>query len=313
MKNKKIVVTGGAGFIGSHIVEELVKLGAEVVVIDNLCEGKKENLSHVINQIKFVEGDIRDFDLLIKKFEGVDYISHHAALRSVPASLEKPDLYNDVNVNGHYNVLEAARRNNVKRVVFSSSSSVYGDNKKLPLKEKYLTKPISPYAVTKALGEHYNHMFYKLFGLKTISLRYFNVMGPRQDPNSQYSGVIPLFIKKMLNNEQPTIFGDGNQTRDFTYVQNNVNANIAAFKTKKKKAFEAPINIACGNPITINNVVTKINNIIGKDIKPIYAPVRKGDILHTKGDITKAQKLLDYEVKYDFDCGLQRVVEWLKK
>lgn len=312
MKGKKVVITGGAGFIGSHIAAELVKQNADVVVIDNLCEGKRENFSEIINKIKFVEGDIRDFDLLLKEFKDIDYISHQAALRSVPGSLEKPELYNEVNVQGHYNVLEAARRNNVKRVVFAASSSAYGDNPNLPLKEEFLPQPISPYAVTKVLGENYCRMFYKLFGLKTISLRYFNVMGPKQNPNSQYAGVIPFFIKKMLNNEQPTIFGDGLQTRDFTFVQNNVEANIAAFKTNNEKAFGETINIACGNPISINELVLKINKLLNKNIKSKYLPPRKGDVLHIKGDITKAQELLNYKLKYDFDYGLQKVIEWMK-
>ena len=281
----RIIVTGGAGFIGSHISRELVKQGHEVIVIDNLFAGKIENIKDILPKIRFIKGDIRDLDLLKKEFKNADFVSHQAARRSVPESVENPYEYNDVNINGHLNVLEAARINDIKRIVFASSSSVYGEREDFPEKETDLPNPISPYAITKLAGENYCKMFYELYGLETVSLRYFNVFGPCQDPNSQYTCVIPKFIKAVLNNQQPTIYWDGEQSRDFTYVENNVLANISSFQT---------------------------NEYLGKNIKAKFELRRKGDVRNTLGDNTKAKRLLGYETKVDFRKGLKRTIEWFK-
>jgi len=312
MKGKKVVVTGGAGFIGSHIVDKLVSLGAEVTVIDNLSEGKIENIAQVKDKIRFIKGDILDFDLLKKEFKGADFVSHQAAKRSVPESVENPDPYNEVNVTGHLRVLQAARDCGVKRVVFASSSSVYGDTDKFPQEETDYPMPISPYAITKLTGEAYNKMFFELYGLETVSLRYFNVFGPRQDPSSQYACVIPKFILAVLNNKQPTIYWDGEQTRDFTFVENNANSNVLACLSKKKVGGEV-INICSGKGVTVNEILKQINEHLGTDIKAKFEPRRPGDVRHTKGEPSKAKKLLDYETTVGFKEGLAKTIEWFKE
>lgn len=303
----KIIITGGAGFIGSHITEELVRQGHKITVLDNLLTGSKQNLSNVIDKITFVHGDIRDIELLKKYFAGTDAILHQAALRSVPASLKDPLAYNDVNINGTYNVLEAARICGVKRVVFASSSSVYGDNTELPQKEHNLGTRLSPYAISKYTGEDYCRFFHKTYGLETVALRYFNVFGPKQDPNSQYAAVIPLFITKLLKNEQPTIFGDGTQTRDFTHVSNVVQANILAITAKKAPG--ESINIANGEGMSVNDLYEKIRTFLNKTIQPTYLPERTGDVKHTKADTTKQKELLGLTAT-KFDEGLKTTVEW---
>lgn len=305
----KYLVTGGAGFIGSHIVEELVKKGEEVVVIDNLFTGKLDNIRPFLSKVKFVKADIRDFDTIKNEFKGIDFVLHQAALRSVPASLKDPIAYNEVNINGLFNVLEASRINDVKKVVFASSSSVYGDAEKLPLKESFLPKPISPYAITKLAGEHYMNFFYKAYGLKTLSLRYFNVFGPRQDPNSEYSAVIPLFIKAVASGKSPIIFGDGSQSRDFTFVKNNVYANLLACE---KENATGVFNIAAGKTVTVNELLEKINQLLGKSIKGNYTAERKGDVKHTLASTTKAKKNLGFKVTASFDKGLKETVNWFK-
>ncbi|MBW2978015.1 SDR family oxidoreductase [Candidatus Woesearchaeota archaeon] len=311
LKGRKVVVTGGAGFIGSHIVDKLVSFGAEVTVIDNLYGGKIENIAHVKDKIKFIKGDILDLDLLKKEFKDADFVSHQAARRSVPESVEDPDPYNEVNVVGHLRVLQAARDCNVKRVTFASSSSVYGDTDKFPQQETDYPMPISPYAITKLTGEAYNKMFFELYGLEAVNLRYFNVFGPRQDPSSQYACVIPKFILAVLNNQEPTIYWDGEQTRDFTYVENNANANLLAFLSKQKVGGEV-INICAGQGITVNEILKQINEHLGKNIKAKFEPRRPGDVRHTKGDSIKAKKLLDYETKINFKEGLIKTIEWFK-
>jgi len=304
----KYLVTGGAGFIGSHIVEELVRKGEEVTVIDNLSFGKLENLEKVNDKINFIEGDIRNLELLQNEFEGADFILHQAALRSVPKSLEAPEEYHDVNVNGTLNVLKAALENNVKKVVFASSSSIYGDAKEFPQKETHTPNPISPYAKTKLEAEKLCKE-YSEKGIETVSLRYFNVFGPKQDPSSQYAAVIPKFITSVLNNKQPIIYGDGKQSRDFTFVKNVVNANIKACQEKINKE---TINIACQKSITINELLRKINNILGKDIQAIYDDPRPGDAKHTLADTSKQKELLKLDL-IDFDQGLKETVEWFKR
>jgi nucleoside-diphosphate-sugar epimerase len=312
MKGTKVVVTGGAGFIGSHIVEKLLELGAEVTVIDNLFAGKLENLSAVKDKIKFIKGDIRDLDLLKTEFKGADFVSHQAARRSVPESLEDPKDYHDVNINGHWNVLEAARICDVKKLVFASSSSVYGESKEFPQKETDLPMPISPYALTKLTGEHYCRMFYELYGLESVNLRYFNVFGPRQDPHSQYACVIPKFILSVLRNQQPTIYWDGEQSRDFTYVENNAIANVLAFTTKEKIRGEV-INICAGQGVTVNEILKQVNEYFGTNVEAKFEPKRPGDVRHTKGAIEKSKRLLDYETKINFEEGLKRTIGWFKE
>lgn len=314
MKDKmKYLITGGAGFIGSHLVQELVDKGEDVVVIDDLSRGDMERLSGVKDKIRFVKGNVRDLELLKKEFKGVDFVLHHAALISVPESLEKPEMYKEINVLGTKNVLEAARLNRVKRVVFSSSAAVYGDTEVLPVKESTELKPLSPYAEFKIEGEKLCREYHQKHGLKTIIFRYFNAFGPGQDPKSEYAVVIPLFIKRVLNNKTPTIYGDGEQTRDFVFVGNIVNANLLALKTENKEVFGTPINIGSGKETSVNQLLRLVNKNLGKEVKPEFAPERKGDIKRSCSDISKAEKLLGYANKYTFKQGLKKTIEWLKQ
>lgn len=308
IKGKRFAITGGAGFIGSNIVIELVKNKNEVVVIDNLLTGKLDNLTDIMDEIRFVEGDIQDLDLLKREFIDIDYVLHQAALPSVPRSVEDPIASNQNNVDGTLNVLVAARDAEVKRVVYAASSSAYGNSLSLPKKEDMKPDPLSPYAITKLVGEQYCKVFSELYGLETVSLRYFNVFGPHQDPNSQYAAVIPKFITAMLNNESPVIFGDGEQSRDFTYIQNNVNANLLACEVAG--ATGKMFNIASGKRITLNQVIATLNEIIGKNLEPIYTKPRPGDIMHSLADITLAREILGYKPRYGFEDGLKKTVEW---
>ena len=259
MSNIKFLVTGGAGFIGSNIVEDLLKRGYSTRVLDNFSTGKRENLKPFEKDIELIEGDIRSFHIVAEAVKGVDIILHQAALPSVPRSIKDPITSNEVNVVGTLNILEAAREHKVKRVVYASSSSVYGDNPELPKHEGMLPNPLSPYAVSKLAGEKYCSVFSRLYGIETVVLRYFNVFGPRQDPNSQYSAVIPLFVKAIMSDKQPTIFGDGTQSRDFTYVANVVEANILA--ATKDIESGLVMNCACHEQITLNELVLQINNL----------------------------------------------------
>jgi len=308
----KYVVTGGAGFIGSHLTQELVDQGEEVTVIDDLSTGNQQRLKNISDKIKFVNGDIRDLEFLKKEFKGVDFVLHQAALISVPESIEKKELYKEVNVTGTGNVLEAARTNKVKRVIFSSSAAVYGDTESLPVKESTELKPLSPYAEFKIKGEQMCAEYYQKHGLKTIVLRYFNVFGPEQDPESEYAVVIPLFIKKVLENKSPIIYGDGDQTRDFIYIRNIVHANMLALKTDNQEAFGNPINIGSGQEISINQLLRLVNKNLGKKIEPEFSPEREGDIRHSCSDISKAKELLGYGNKYSFEQGLKETIEWFK-
>lgn len=305
------LVTGGAGFIGSNIVEGLVNKGGKVKVVDNFSSGKKENLSSVLSKIELIEGDVRDLALLKKVLQGVDYILHQAALRSVPKSVEDPVSYNEVNVSGTLNVLLAAKEAKVKRVVFASSSSVYGETDVFPEKESHLPAPISPYAASKLAGEHYCQVFSQIYGLETVSLRYFNVFGPRQSLESQYAVVIPRFIISMLSNEPPPVHGDGKQSRDFTYIDNVVEANILA-ATAPKISGEV-FNIACGKDYAVLDLVKELNKIMGKNLKPKFTPPRPGDVPRTLADISKAKKLLKLEIKVNFNQGLEKSVGWFKE
>ncbi len=304
----KYLITGGAGFIGSNIAHELLSRGDDVRILDNFSTGRKVNIEDITGQVELVEGDIRDFWTVREAVEGVDYILHQAALPSVPRSVKNPLTSNSVNVDGTLNILEAARLAGVKRVVIASSSSVYGDTPQLPKHENMMTDPLSPYAVTKLTGEKYCKVFYELYGLETVALRYFNIFGPRQDPGSEYAAVIPKFINCFLAGKPPVVFGDGEQSRDFTFIANAVAANILACTAPK-----APgryYNIAAGGQYTLNDLIKCLQEIIGTDVKPKYQAPRKGDILHSFADINRAREELGYEVKIDFMSGLKQTVEW---
>ena len=304
------LVTGGAGFIGSNIVEELLRRGENVRVLDNFSTGKRENLAQFLDQIELIEGDIRSYHIVREAVVGVDAILHQAALPSVPRSIKDPITSNEVNVTGTLNILNAAKDAKVKRVVFASSSSVYGDNPELPKHEGMVPNPLSPYAVSKLAGEKYCGVFARIYGLETVALRYFNVFGPRQDPNSQYSAVIPRFIIAMLNDKQPVIFGDGEQSRDFTFIANIVNANILA--ATKENISSISINCACHGRVTLNELVNKINKILQKNISPIYQNERSGDIKHSFANISAAEKYLGYKPTVDFDAGLKMTIDAYK-
>ncbi|HPV15260.1 MAG TPA: SDR family oxidoreductase [Candidatus Cloacimonadota bacterium] len=304
----KYLVTGGAGFIGSNIVAELLKQGQEVVVLDNFATGKRENILPYVKNPLFtmIEGDIRSFHIVRSAVKGVDYILHQGALPSVPRSINDPITTNDVNVLGMLNILEAAKEFGVKRVVLASSSSIYGDSETLPKVEDMRVNPMSPYALTKYAQERYCQVFYKLYGLETVALRYFNVFGPNQDPTSQYSAVIPKFIRLIKNDKEPVIYGDGTQSRDFTYVENNVWANIQACTAEKAPG--EVINVACGERYTLIELVQMINKILGKNIEPKFAPDRAGDVKHSQAGIKKAKEILGYKVRVSFEEGLERTV-----
>ncbi|MCM8786771.1 MAG: SDR family oxidoreductase [Candidatus Omnitrophica bacterium] len=308
LKNKKILVTGGAGFIGSHIVDRLVKEGARVIVLDNLISGKIENIKHNLDKIKFIKKDIREDEALEEALEGVELISHQAALRSVPKSVEKPFIYHQVNVTATLKLFLKAKKMDVKRIVFASSSSVYGERTTFPQKETDLPKPISPYAATKLLAEYYAYVFSKLYNLEVVCLRYFNVFGPRQSLDDEYAVVIPKFINCLLNNQPTPIYGDGYQERDFTYIDNVVEANILALI---KKGIEGEVfNIGQGKPQSINNLAKILNKIMKKNIEAIFLPKRAGDVRKTHADISKAKKLLKWQPKIDFFTGLKKTVDW---
>lgn len=311
LENKRVLVTGGCGFIGSHIVERLLELKAEIVVLDDLSTGKLVNIQHCLDKIEFIEGDIRDEVLLEKILNNVEYISHQAALRSVPKSVDMPFDYHEVNATGTLKLYLKAKEKGVRRIVYASSSSVYGDTLIFPEKETALPQPLSPYAASKLFGEHYGCIFSRLYGIEAVSLRYFNVFGPRQSLENKYAVVIPKFITSLLGDESPPIYGDGSQERDFTYIDNIVEANILAL-TKEGLAGEV-FNIASGTPKSVNHLLEILKDITNKKhIAPVYLPPRAGDVRKTWADITKAKKLLGWEVKVDFYEGLVKTVEWFK-
>lgn len=305
IKNKKVVVTGGLGFIGSHIVEELYQ-NNEVIIVDNESTGKMENISQFMDTVTVKLGDINTINLN-EIFNGCDYVLHQAALPSVPRSIRDPIRSNEANITGTLKVLKAANDAGVKKVVFASSSSVYGDTPKLPKVETMPINPKSPYAITKATGELYCKVFEEIYELKTTALRYFNVFGPRQDPNSQYAAVIPKFITSIMKGESPTVYGDGTQSRDFTFVKNVVNANILAAESKETGNF----NIACGRRIILNDLISMINELLGKDIEPEYVDPRPGDIKHSLADINTA-KLFGYNPKDQFRTELNETIEFFR-
>lgn len=307
MKNKKVIVTGGLGFIGSHIVEKLNE-NNDVVIVDDQSTGKIENIKDLdFTKIDTTLGSIASINLE-EIFDGCDYLFHLAALTSVPKSVNDPFNTNETNITGTLKILEAAKNVKIKKVVLSSSSSVYGETEVLPISEETPLNPLSPYAVTKAAGELYCNVFTEVHELPTISLRYFNVFGPRQDPNSQYAAVIPIFIDKILKNKRPSIYGDGEQTRDFVSVKNVVEANILAAESKQTGAF----NIGLGKSITINKLFEIIKDVTGKDIEPLHKKERHGDIKHSVADISKS-KLIKYHPKNDFKKDLIETIEWFIK
>jgi UDP-glucose 4-epimerase len=304
------LVTGGAGFIGSNIAETLISKGENVRVIDNFLTGKPENMATFKDKIDFIEGDLRDLETVKKAMQGVTYVIHQAALPSVPKSVELPFESNEHNTNGTLNVLFAAKESGVKRVVYAASSSAYGDQPQSPKVETMLPMPLSPYAVNKLTGEHYCAAFHTVYGLETVALRYFNVFGPRQDPTSFYSAVIPKFITALLRNESPTIFGDGEQSRDFTYIDNIVSANLLACKAKG--AGGQMCNVACGESFTLNQLLKELQEIMGTNIDAVYDKPRIGDVKDSLADINKAKSILGFEVLVDFRDGLTKTVNWFR-
>ena len=304
------LVTGGAGFIGSHIVEELVRRGEKVRVLDNFSTGKRENLTPFLEQIELIEGDIRSYHIVREAVQGVDYILHQGALPSVPRSINDPITTNEVNVGGTLNILDAARDAGVKRVVYASSSSVYGANRELPKREDMMPQPISPYAVAKLTGEKYCHVFSRTYGLETVALRYFNVFGQRQDPQSAYSAFIPKFIVGMLEEKRLIIDGDGTQSRDFTFVKNVVAANLLAVEAEGVSG--EVFNAACGEAMSLNEVVDHIRQALGCEGDIAYGPPRSGDVPMSLADISQARARLGYEPKVPVQEGLEEVVEWFR-
>jgi len=304
------LVTGGAGFIGSNIVETLIQKGESVRVLDNCSTGKMSNLKNVMDRIEFIHGDIRDLSLVRDAVKNVDYVIHLAALASVPGSIDDPITNNDINIAGTLNILVAAKDASVKRVVYTSSSAVYGDSPESPKTESMPANPISPYAISKHTGEQYCKAFYQLYGLETVTLRYFNVFGQRQDPNSQYAAVIPIFINSFLEGRPPTIFGDGGQTRDFVFVEDVVQANRLACYAQG--AAGEIFNIGSGGRTTISSLAGAIRDLIGSHIEPVYEQERIGDVRHSQADISKAREILGYEPLADMKTGLDRTIEWFK-
>ncbi len=326
----RFLVTGGAGFIGSHIVERLLKDGHFVRILDNFSSGKEENLQGLspttenqglspkgtVPDFELIKGDIRDFNTCLKACHNIDYVLHQAALRSVPKSMTMPHEYNAVNIDGTVNILEAALKYKVKRVVLASSSSVYGDTTKFPEKETDMPLLISPYALTKLAGEYYSRVFSANYGLETVNLRYFNVFGPRQSLDDEYAVVIPKFIDCMLDGRNPPVHGTGKQSRDFTYIDNIVEANILSATKGLSPKGTVPcetFNVACGSDNSILDLVATLNKIMGKSIKSTFEPRRQGDVFRTLADISKIRSMLKYEPKVNFEDGLRKTVEWFEK
>ncbi len=313
-ENSKFLVTGGAGFIGSGLCEAILGLGYKVRCLDDLSTGKQANVDMFLSNpdYEFIKGDIKDFETCLKATEGVDFVLNQAAWGSVPRSLEMPLFYCANNIQGTLNMLEAARQNGVKKFVYASSSSVYGDEPKLPKTEGVEGNLLSPYALTKRCDEEWAKQYTMHYGLDTYGLRYFNVFGRRQDPDGAYAAVIPKFIKMLMNDEQPTINGDGKQSRDFTYIENVIEANLKACLAPHEAAGQA-FNIAYGGREYLIDIYYSLTKALGKDIEPKFGPDRKGDIKHSNADISKAEQLLGYEPEYDFATGLNEAIEWYKE
>ena len=303
------LVTGGAGFIGSHLTEELVGLGHRVRVADNLITGTRRNIEH-IRAVEFLEGDLADRQFAERAVGGMDYVLHQAAIPSVPRSVADPIASNRANIDASLNVLVAARDSGVKRLVFAGSSSAYGDLPTLPKREDMLTQPLSPYALQKLVAEQYCQMFTRLYGLETVTIRYFNVFGPRQDPGSPYSGVISLFATALLEGRRPTIYGDGEQTRDFTYVANVVDGVLRACQATSVAG--EVINVATGGRISLNRLLRAMNGLVGTNLAPIYEDARQGDVKESQADISKAQTLLGYRPIVSLEEGLTHTLDWCR-
>lgn len=312
-QNTLFLVTGGAGFIGSNLVERILEMGYRVRVLDNFSTGKEENIQPFYTNPNFelIRGDLRSTDDCFRACDGADYVLHQGALGSVPRSINDPQTSNDVNVSGTLNMLVAARDKKVKRFVYASSSSVYGDDPNLPKVEGREGKPLSPYAITKKVCELYGKNFYEIYGLPTVGLRYFNVFGRRQNPHSVYAAVIPIFVKHLMNNEAPTIHGNGMQSRDFSYIENVIEANLLACLAGES-AFGEIFNIAYGGRTYLIDVYKAISALLEKNIEPVYGPSRQGDVAHSNADISKARRLLNYDPKYDIYEGLKLTIEWYK-
>lgn len=313
----RVFVTGGAGFIGSHICERILDLGHEVVCFDNLITGFEENIEHLKMRdgFRFIKGDIRELNQVREGMEGCTHVSHQAALGSVPRSIQDPLRTNEINISGSLNVLSEAQKKSVERFVFASSSSVYGDNPDMPKVESKVGRLLSPYAVTKASFEEYARVYNQIHGSCTIGLRYFNIFGPKQSPSGAYAAVIPLFMKHLSKKERPTIFGDGEQTRDFTYVENAVEANILSLFGDVPHAFGKTFNVACGETLTINRIYNEILQVINEkmdigDIKPIYGASRSGDIKDSLADLSEANRCLGYVPIVNFSTGIKHTVNW---
>ncbi len=306
----KYLITGGAGFIGSNLVEALLKRGDQPRVLDNYSTGRRENLDAFREDIEIIEGDIRDYATVERATAGMDYVLHQAALPSVPRSVADPLESNEVNIDGTLNILEASRQAKVKKLVMASSSSVYGESEELPKHEGLTPSPLSPYAVCKITGEYYARVYYQLYGLKTVCLRYFNVFGPRQDPSSEYSAVIPKFITALSGGQKPTVYGDGEQSRDFTYIDNTVDGNILA--AENPDIAGVALNCACGGQFTLNELLDRLRKIIGVDTEAIYADARAGDIKHSFASIDEIIKY-GFKPTIGFDEGLAKTVEFFTK
>jgi len=307
-----VLVTGGAGFIGSHIASALIQSGARVRVLDDLSTGHRQNIDEIGSKADFIEGSVADEKLLSKVLDGVELIFHEAAIPSVPRSVQAPRESHVASVDGTFSLLLAAKDKNVKRVIYAASSSAYGDQQAPSKSEQMAPDPLSPYAVAKLVGEYYCQVFTRVYRLETVSLRYFNVFGPRQDPSSEYSGVVSRFISALLSGEQPVIYGDGEQSRDFTYIDNVVAANLSA--AEAKEASGKVINVANGVSVTLNQLLAELKDLTGNhDVKPLYLDARIGDVRHSRADISLAQKLLGYQSKVDLREGLQRTIDWWKQ
>ena len=317
-ESKRFLVTGGAGFIGSHIIESLLKCGAIVTCLDNFATGKKANVNSFLGNSSFtlIEGDIRDFETCKRAVSGCDYVSHQAALGSVPRSINDPLTTNEVNVTGFLNMLEASRQEQVLNFVYAASSSVYGSSKELPKIEFEIGEPLSPYSLTKSINEMYASVYKKTYDFNSIGLRYFNVFGPKQDPEGAYAAVIPQFVKKIKNHEAPVINGDGSFSRDYTYIQNVVQANLLALGATGNTVLNEVYNVAYGARLTLVELVYKIKEQLlnydheVKDIEPVFGPERKGDVPHSLASITKARQLLGYDPQYDVSLGLKETIAW---
>jgi len=306
----KYLVTGGAGFIGSSICRKLVSQGCFVRVVDNLLTGKKSNFAEIIDKIEFIEADMGDSEVAQSAVQDIDVVFHEGALPSVPVSVDDPAATHKHCVDATFTMLMAARDAGVKRFVYAASSSAYGDAPTSPKVETMPCDPLSPYAVAKLTGEYYCSVFYKVFGLETVALRYFNVFGPHQDPKSQYAAAVPAFVTAILKDQPPTIYGDGEQSRDFTYIDNVVKANLLAAGAKETHG--EVVNIACGQAVTVNEIIAMINELLGKNVEPIYADARAGDVKHSLADITAARNLIGFEPEVSFAEGLKLAIDWYR-